>query len=89
MGRYCYVPLLVYAAMGTSSFVSVGPVALVSTTLHGMIAYVADPAARYHAIPSPYPSPARNSTLSLTLTLTLSRARALTPTPPGWRSPRA
>ena len=59
-GRYCYVPLLVYAAMGTSSFVSVGPVALVSTTLHGMIAYVADPAARYHAIPSPN----RNSTLS-------------------------
>jgi len=54
------VPLLVYAAMGTSSFVSVGPVALVSTTLHGMIAYVADPAARYHAIPSPN----RNSTLS-------------------------
>ena len=56
------MPLLVYAAMGTSSFVSVGPVALVSTTLHGMIAYVADPAARYQAIPSPYPSPARNST---------------------------
>ena len=44
--RYCYVPLLVYAAMGTSSFVSVGPVALVSTTLHGMIAYVPEPAAR-------------------------------------------
>ena len=61
-GRYCYVPLLVYAAMGTSSFVSVGPVALVSTTLHGMIAYVADPAARYQAIPSPNPSPDRNST---------------------------
>ena len=67
-GRYCYVPLLVYAAMGTSSFVSVGPVALVSTTLHGMIAYVADPAARYQAIPSPN----RNSTLSLTLTLTVT-----------------
>ena len=44
--RYCYVPLLVYAAMGTSSFVSVGPVALVSTTLHGMIAGVPDPATR-------------------------------------------
>ena len=56
------MPLLVYAAMGTSSFVSVGPVALVSTTLHGMIAYVADPAARYQAIPSPNPSPERNST---------------------------
>ena len=87
------MPLLVYAAMGTSSFVSVGPVALVSTTLHGMIAYVADPAARYQAIPSPNPSPNRNSTLSLTLTLTptltRARARALTPTLPGWRSPRA
>ena len=46
VGLYCYVPLLVYAAMGTSSFVSVGPVALVSTTLHGMIAYVPEPAAR-------------------------------------------
>ena len=81
------MPLLVYAAMGTSSFVSVGPVALVSTTLHGMIAYVADPAARYQAIPSPD----HNSTLSLTLTLTLTltRARALTPSLPGWRSPRA
>ena len=46
VGLYCYVPLLVYAAMGTSSFVSVGPVALVSTTLHGMIAGVPDPATR-------------------------------------------
>ena len=46
VGLYCYVPLLVYAAMGTSSFVSVGPVALVSTTLHGMIAGVPDIGAR-------------------------------------------
>ena len=46
VGLYCYVPLLVYAAMGTSSFVSVGPVALVSTTLHGMISHVADPAVK-------------------------------------------
>ena len=38
IGLYCYVPLLVYAAMGTSRFISVGPVALVSTTLYGMIA---------------------------------------------------
>lgn len=38
VGLYCYVPLLVYAAMGTSRFISVGPVALVSTTLYGMIA---------------------------------------------------
>jgi SulP family sulfate permease len=44
IGLYCYVPLVVYAAMGTSSFISVGPVALVSTTLMGMIAAVQGPA---------------------------------------------
>ncbi len=37
VGLYCYVPLLIYAALGTSSFLAVGPVALVSTTLMGMI----------------------------------------------------
>ena len=40
IGLYCYVPLVVYALMGTSSFISVGPVALVSTTLFGMIVAV-------------------------------------------------
>lgn len=38
VGLYCYVPLLVYALMGTSRYISVGPVALVSTTLYGMVA---------------------------------------------------
>lgn len=46
VGLYCYVPLIVYAAMGTSRYVSVGPVALVSTTLFGMVASQASAAAK-------------------------------------------
>jgi len=37
VGLYCYVPLLVYAATGTSNFLAVGPVALVSTVMFGML----------------------------------------------------
>ena len=44
VGLYCYVPLLVYAALGTSSFLAVGPVALVSTTIFSMIATLEGPA---------------------------------------------
>jgi len=44
VGLYCYVPLLVYALLGSSSFLAVGPVALVSTTVMGMISHVAGPA---------------------------------------------
>ena len=38
VGLYCYVPMLVYACLAASSFVVIGPVALVSTTLAPMIA---------------------------------------------------
>ena len=44
VGLYCYVPLLVYAVLGTSSFLAVGPVALVSTTIFSMIATLEGPA---------------------------------------------
>ena len=44
VGLYCYVPLLVYAILGTSSFLVVGPVALVSTTVFSMVATLEGPA---------------------------------------------
>lgn len=44
VGLYCYIPLFVYAVLGSSSFLAVGPVALVSTVLFGMVAAVEGPA---------------------------------------------
>ena len=37
VGLYCYVPLVVYACMGTSRYIAVGPVAIVSTTMLGVV----------------------------------------------------
>jgi SulP family sulfate permease len=52
VGLYCYVPMLVYACLAASSFVVVGPVALISTTLAPMIAAEATEAGRLAAASS-------------------------------------